>query len=316
MKKLVKKTALFILLFLCECLLFLAFDRFVIGNQFMGGYDAALIDKSERLKSITGNKIVLIGNSNLAFGMDSEMLEQKVGMPVVNMGLSGGLGNEFNESFINFGCSSGDIVIICHTNFADDDKIQSVEEAWSVLEWHEEFWKASVRKQDILPLIEAWPRYMHSAFLGWLGGGKGNDVEGMGGYARGWFNEYGDIGIFRKGRMVFQEGGVGVPEINDTCVDRINRLNSRLNEQGVTLLVAAYPIAYGEFTPDAEIYDQFECELRERLECEVISHYTDYFLPYEDFFDTAVHLTSEGAKKRTEILADDIIRWKTKEEGQ
>ena len=43
-------------------------------------------------------KIILIGNSNLAFGIDSEKIENSVGMPVVNLGLHGSLGNEFHES--------------------------------------------------------------------------------------------------------------------------------------------------------------------------------------------------------------------------
>ena len=48
----------------------------IVMPQYSGGYDASLIDKVERLKSIAGPKIVLIGNSNLSFGIDSERLEQ------------------------------------------------------------------------------------------------------------------------------------------------------------------------------------------------------------------------------------------------
>lgn len=60
-------------------------------------YSASLADKVDRLESLNEPKIVLIGNSNLAFGIDSEKIEQEMKMPVVNMGLHGAIGNAFHE---------------------------------------------------------------------------------------------------------------------------------------------------------------------------------------------------------------------------
>ena len=75
----------------------LLFYIFNMLPQYENGYCASLIDKVNRLKSINEPKIVLLGNSNLAFGIDSKMLEESMNMPVVNMGLHGGDGNAFHE---------------------------------------------------------------------------------------------------------------------------------------------------------------------------------------------------------------------------
>ena len=80
-----------------------------IMPQYQGAYTAALLDKVERLNSIEQPKLVLLGNSNLAFGMNSEKIEDALGMPVVNMGLHGGLGNAFHEEMGKMNVTEGDI---------------------------------------------------------------------------------------------------------------------------------------------------------------------------------------------------------------
>ena len=76
------------------------------------------------------------------------------------------------------------------------------------------------------------------------------------------------------------------------------------------MAVAAYPVAYGEFTPSASEYETFQNELQNKLDFEVISDFTDYFIPYEYFYDTKYHLTDEGVDIRTEQLIKDIKNWK------
>ena len=97
MLKFLKKILLFFLLLLIEIAGITAFSYFVIGSQYQYNYQASLIDKVERLTSIDEPKIILVGHSNLSFGIKSEMLEEALGMPVVNLGLHGGLGNAYHE---------------------------------------------------------------------------------------------------------------------------------------------------------------------------------------------------------------------------
>ena len=64
--------------FLIKCLVILAlivlFCFVIVMPQYLLNYQASLIDKNERLCSIDEAKIVLVGNSNWAFGVDSQKL--------------------------------------------------------------------------------------------------------------------------------------------------------------------------------------------------------------------------------------------------
>ena len=69
-----KKFLLKILIVLASVLVLLcalaAFDVFVVGGMFKYNYQASVVDKLERLETVTGPKIILVGHSNVSFGFD------------------------------------------------------------------------------------------------------------------------------------------------------------------------------------------------------------------------------------------------------
>lgn len=174
MKLFLQKLGIFMALFSLTAVVLILFHTYVVKDQYLGNYQASLLDKVERLQSIEEPKIILIGNSNLAFGMNSQMLEEAMEMPVVNMGLHGGLGNAFHEEMLQFGLSEGDIVILSHIKYADEDEIADTELAWITLEHHAELWKI-LRPKDIWPMIKSYPKYYLSSTSLWLRG-KGNQT--------------------------------------------------------------------------------------------------------------------------------------------
>lgn len=310
MKKLIKKIGIFMFLFFLTAVAVVSFDYFVLGNQHLGNYEAAILDKTSRLRSIEGPKIILIGNSSLAFGMDSEMLERSTGMPVVNMGLHGALGNAFCENMFKPEISEGDIVIVCHLDYDDDDTIEDPSLALITLEKHTDLWHL-IRPKDLPGIVRAYPDYFKDCIMYKFTKEDDNTPEETTCYSRSAFNKYGDICRRFKDDDNFQffEGCVTVPGINTTCIDRLNRLNEYITDRGATMLVAGYPIGYGEYTPAAAEYDAFENSLRSQLDCTVISHFKDYFIPYEYFYDTRYHLDDQGVKMRTEQLIRDLQNW-------
>lgn len=72
------------------------------------------------------------------------------------------------------------------------------------------------------------------------------------------------------------------------------------------MVVAGYPIGKGEYTPPKEDFVEFQAKLAERLDCPVISDYRDYFFDYKYFYNSFLHLTTEGAELRTEQLIEDL----------
>lgn len=277
----------------------------IIFPQYSGEYTSSLTDKVNRLESIDGAKIVLLGDSNLAFGINSALMEEALGMPVVNMGLHGGAGNPFHEEMSKFNVQEGDIYIICHSSFADEDTIGEMY-AWISLENHYNLWKI-LRPKDIMPMIKSFPYYLKKC-LNLYASGTGNTDNG-GVYSRSAFNEYGDIGLIREGTEYDFSSKIKVSSINETTVNRINELSEYLEEHGATLLVAGYPIGNGRLTADANEFIEFQKDLKKQLDCAVISNYVDYMFDYTYFYNTDLHLNTEGADIRTLQLISDIEKW-------
>jgi len=75
-------------------------------------YTAAIIDKHSRIKEINAPKIIFAGGSNLAFGLNSEEVEKEFSVPVVNLGLHGGLGLKFILNELKSVIKNKDVVFL------------------------------------------------------------------------------------------------------------------------------------------------------------------------------------------------------------
>lgn len=303
----------FLLLLLVAMLLCMVgfFDFTVVGNQYSYFYTSSLIDKVDRLCAITEPKIILVGNSNVSFGMDSALLEEAMGMPVVNLGLQGALGNAFHEEIAKLNIQQGDIVVVSHIDYADDDKLNDAELAWITVEKNPQLLQI-LRPKDWLPMLRAYPNYAFNCFVRWQRGW--NTIPEGTLYIREGVNEYGDF-VMRTGEesatYPFHAGELTVPQVGDACIARMNQLNEYVRSKGAQMVVSYYPIADGEFTPDRESYHAFAEELASRLDCPVISKIDDYFFSYDCFFDTIYHLNAKGARLRTEQLIRDLQNWQS-----
>jgi len=73
-------------------------------------YYQGSLEKVRLLESTPSPRIIIFGGSNIALGIDSEMIEQAFGIPVINDGLQVGLGvTPLNE--IRKYLRPGDIII-------------------------------------------------------------------------------------------------------------------------------------------------------------------------------------------------------------
>ena len=75
-------------------------------------YAKATLLKHERLASLTGRKVVLVGGSNLSFGIESDIIERETACPAVNMGMNGYFGARYMMNEVKPDLRSGDIVVL------------------------------------------------------------------------------------------------------------------------------------------------------------------------------------------------------------
>lgn len=268
-------------------------------------YSAVLLDKTRRLETVQGPKIVLVGNSNVAFGFDSAAIEKAFKMPVVNMGFTAELGNALLERAATRHVQRGDIYVLCHSNYAEDDQpVYSY--LWYVIENHTEMLPL-LRRQDILPFIGAYPTYVRNCLHSFVLGRRNRDIKDW--YCRKTFNSYGDIDWPRTG-PTFQFSGTSLPKLDQASAQRINALAAVLQKKGASLVIAGYPLVTSKEHPvDLQGLEAFQRALEKAMKVPVISQFKDYIYPYEDFYNTSLHLTEKGAELRTAQLIQDLQRY-------
>lgn len=291
------------LLFVLVCLLSVL-CLLTISPQYTHDYTASFIDKMKRLESISEPKIVLVSNSNLAFGIQSDLIEDAFGMPVVNLGLHGGLGNAFHERMPLFNITTGDIIVISHLDYSDDDKISDPELALLTVENYFHYWKI-FRLKDLPRIISALPRYsakcLYRFFLK-----RDKAPSNSTCYARNSFNEYGDNIFPRNIEAGESEPYLRHPKVNDIYMSRINNLYEYCKTKGATVVISGAPILSGLEGFDLDEYRQFQKEVECRAACSVISDFTDYIFDKKYFYGGALHMTNDGARLRTEQLIKDL----------
>src|SRR5215212_3189169 len=75
-------------------------------------YIAAVLEKDRLIRNTASPKIVLVGGSNLAFGIDSKMMQDSLGLSVVNMGLYAKLGLKYMLAQVRPYIKRNDVVIV------------------------------------------------------------------------------------------------------------------------------------------------------------------------------------------------------------
>ena len=89
---LLKLAAFFGVLSLLIAAVFMAYTRMFPPEK---SFYMASADKHRRLENLPAPRIIFIGGSSMAFGMDSGLVGKKLGLNPVNMGLNAAVGLEF-----------------------------------------------------------------------------------------------------------------------------------------------------------------------------------------------------------------------------
>lgn len=77
-------------------------------NQYLCEY----IHKLELLEKVDSPRVVIIGGSSVAYGTDSRMISDSLGLHFINFGLHAGLGIKYPlEDYLNY-MKKGDVVIL------------------------------------------------------------------------------------------------------------------------------------------------------------------------------------------------------------
>ncbi len=276
-------------------------------NTFVGALD----EKVERLNSIKGEKIVIIGGSSAAFGIDSALIEKYTDMPVVNFGLYASLGTKLMLDLSRSAIGEGDIVVVApeldrqtlSLYFNSETTLQAFDGNFSMLK--------GIRADNIFALLSGMWKF--AADKRELIKNGIPDPDGV--YNANNFNEYGDL-VYKRPQNEMQfyyDPNVMIdpnPEIlSSEFIDYLNDYTSYCKMRGAKVYYSFAPMNERGFVGG---YDSLKLldladHIGSELDAAVISRATDYVYDAGYFYDTNFHLNDAGVRLHTVNLIKDIL---------
>ncbi|MBE6665629.1 MAG: hypothetical protein E7603_05350 [Ruminococcaceae bacterium] len=300
--------------FAVSTVVFLTPSRF--EETFLGEFEK----KVDRLYETEGEKIVIIGGSSLAFGLDAKLLSETLGKPVINFGLYATLGTKVMMDYTKDAIGEGDIIVIAP---------EMNEQTWSTYFNAEAMWQALDGNFSDFRHIDSdnYPAMLGSFWK--FAASKAKyfkqelDISGLGIYKASSFDEYGYIANNRDKDYNIMAGGFdsGKPitfstdMISPEFVDYVNEYVKYAEKKGAKVYLASCPINESALPLDVSMEDieayctaleeLFDCPVLGRAEDGVLEEGSPAYMIYPSgyFFDSNFHLNSAGAVLHTKQFA-------------
>jgi hypothetical protein len=277
------------------------------------GFLASTRDKHARARSAQAPRMLFVGGSNLAFGIDGELVRQRTRYNPVNLGVSAVLGMDFmlNEALDEV--RPGDVVVVSleYTHLAGYvPKGEDLRALMSILLFRPQnltylSWRSLPALLDHgFCLCRTLVRSADERY-------RGRTHPFVSPYRRDSFDLYGDVVAHRGMDAVpIDTTAVGMRAVSPACIDaavkRLNRFQAACQAQGVFACYVYPPIPRVCLEGGRAAIAEVERALTERLTMPVLNRPEDVAWPLEWFFDTPYHLRAEAMTRRTGLLLDSL----------
>ncbi len=284
-------------------------------------YFAAIIDKDSLIVNTPSPRIIFAGASNLAFGLDSKMIEKEFGIPVINMGLHGNFGLSFILNNVKANIRKGDIIILSIEYYLDELYYKDVDYIAHIYPKAEDYidrdgdYYSQKAKYYVSEAQAGKQKYFNQFFDKVLKikeakvfvSDKLHSYDTLI-YSRKAFNSNGDV-VSHLGRKYPDDLRGRTPiEAKDysASIKKLNDFAQYAREHGakVYFTYASYPKS--EFDKNLPSIKEFEKQLIDDMEIDIITTPEEMAFSDELFFDTVYHLNEAGRKLRTEKLIEKM----------
>ena len=284
----------------------------LLDNPYESSFVCALDEKFDRLNSLGAGKIILVGGSSVAFGVNSEILGEYTEREVVNFGLYAALGTKLMMDLSKSNICEGDIIVLTP---------EISEQTFSLYFNADTTLMATDKHPEMLTYIDIDDKLsMLGGLFRYTGGklkyaieGKSENPEGV--YNSKNFNAHGDLSYPRPSNVMhlyYDPNGKASPDVSiitPEFVDYVNDYISYARKRGAEVYFNFCPInslGLKEGT-DKEDLAAFEDRLREELDCEILGSVQGSLMDAGYFYDTNFHLNDFGVTAYTVRLTKDLL---------
>jgi len=299
-------------LILCTTILILILILIIVPLP-QYSYDLSILDKHALLVKTGTRKLVLAGGSNLAFGINSALLQEVMHLPVINTGFQAGCGLARILEDLSPYLQAGDILLIIPEYQHFSNIWNGGETAYELIfdtgfiTYHQ--YRLLLSRNYRLPGPGEFRAYLDKKWEGIITQLHQTSQHPRA-YSRYGFNEYGDY----IRHLEFEPEPIQIMDpissINQSYLAAFFRIIAQFYEQGVTVLLSYPSYEAQSFDASRDFIHELDAVFRQNQDMTVISEPEEYRFDQDYFFDSAYHLNKTGREIRTRRLAADLERWK------
>lgn len=284
---------------------------FLLPSQFDMTFLGELSPKVERLYSVDEPKIVIIGGSSVPFGVDSKLMEEALGMPVVNFGLYATLGTKMMLDLSRGAINEGDIIVIAPETDAQTYSLYfNSEAAWQACDSDFSL-LFKISGDNATAMLGGFWKYTVQKTKYFFAKGHLNP-EGV--YNKASFDEYGNIVYERP----YNQMTLGYDTslvikysseiISGDFVEYVNDYVEYAKSKGARVLFSFAPSNEDALDPETtlESLEEFTDFIKMNFKAELISDPNNYIYRSGYFYDSNFHMNDAGMVVHTANLANDI----------
>lgn len=215
----------------------------LIPPQFEDTFENAIQIKYDYLVDTKESpKVIIIGDSNSSFGIDSEYLSNLIQLPVVHLGLEGGMGFDFLFNMAKENVNEGDIVLASYIpgTIQQDLEATRLPELIEIAVDGRAGLYRYVSLKDYPNFIYGFPAYFCKKIDRFI---QGDDRErDTGTYSSDSFNNKGNM-ILKRDSCVFDEeypeewNGVTYSVVNQDIINKLNHYGEDLEARGGGIII-------------------------------------------------------------------------------
>jgi len=272
-------------------------------------YLAVVGKKVALIESSAPPRIVFVGGSNLAFGLDSRVVEETLGLKVVNMGMGFNMGLRFMLDLVQPHLGAGDIVVLVPEYNLFYGLLDGDERLIDVLELYPPGVEHIRSQRQMINLVENLPehaRFKLARMLQTIGRSTPDDCV----YCPRAFNEYGDnvAHLDRPSKDVAKMEFLRSTSqgVDTEAIEVVNEFARQAAERGASVVMMFPCVPRPHFDLRREAIERLHAKLREDLRVPMLSTPADYVYPVEYFYDWVYHLNRTGRELRTSRVIDQL----------
>lgn len=290
-----------------------------------GAYLATINDKHALLARTAAPRIIFVGSSDLALGLDSVQVEQAFGMPVINMGLHGALGPRLDLEAVRPYISPGDIIIASMNADGMTDRVFYGRDEGTGIH----LWLLKYRPQIIgainsprqwLLLVQEYPSFIKTIFAISIRSRfqffYPRTPPASNPYRRSGFNDHGDLvahlGLPSRPWTLNTASDSSPQSSRDNAdiEDYYTEYQLFVKERGASIYILPTPMSESAAARDATRNASGARPGQTNIEIAIpfIGEATNYIYPDNYFFDSPVHLNETGRAVRTKQIIQDLTK--------